>query len=705
MTLPTTTDVDNAVPATGPNPRSDLTNTLLKNILSEISAARRDSVSPKDFAGDPTGAADSTAAVAAVITAMNAGGVAGRFDGGTWRVTSALPQITRPIVVGDGSGEIYVDWNASGGVPIFDCKIQVGEVYTVTAVDLGIVYDASGTFTADSTVTRLTLSLVGAQVMPTVGSVGKLSATNVLVPNENATDQVGVHVEVLAVSGSFVYVPWVPVDTYSTSMQLVMLGTVPCSIEGLRFRGNFPQVVAQDQRYAFVHVEGAIFPRVARMRFRDGSEAALQFAGCFMASTTNIRVAHMRSALLSETPAILGYGVVDVGCWMPEHHDLGGYDVRHLYTTRTFGPGVARVAWGRSFRPKVIGGQAGGCSAACFDTHSDAWEPSFIGCRAVGGYFGESGSPLAFQLRGSRGTISGCRAADFIYGVQLTKLVAAELGGHTISDFRYDGTGVGIRCVHDAGITGAPARQTAYLDGVHIETTNQIGLLAIATDLVIAGTLRINLKSAASACRGLDIDEATTIRTAGGKYVFDCTGSTAGTNPRAITLNGNNCAGPTLDMQVVAGAIAWQGVISENDSPAAANGVWNITIDTDVRPLAVSGAFSSNGAGGLLQPPGALKLVATVNGGRVQAAKTAAYSLHSFDNRSVIPVTSTATITVPSAAILGPEFECYILAVGVAVTIDGTTVAGTVPLASGSMARIKVINNAVYTSAVAMTAI
>jgi hypothetical protein len=46
--------------------------------------------------------------------------------------------------------------------------------------------------------------------MPAVGAVGKLTGTNILSPNENATDQSGVHIEVLAVSGSFVYVPWIP---------------------------------------------------------------------------------------------------------------------------------------------------------------------------------------------------------------------------------------------------------------------------------------------------------------------------------------------------------------------------------------------------------------------------------------------------------------------------------------------------------------
>lgn len=702
MTLPTNADIDAAVPATGPKPRSDLMNALLKTTLAEISASRRDSSSPKDFGGDPSGVVDSTAAVAAVISAMNAGGVAGRFDGGIWRVTSALPQITRPIIVGDGSGEIFVDYVPAAGAAIFDAKIPIGEVYTVTAVDLGITYDASGTFTADSTVTRLTLSLAGAQAMPAVGAVGKLTGTNVLSPNENTTDQSGVHIEVLAVSGSFVYVPWIPLDTYSTGMQLIMLGTQPCAIEGVRFRGNFATVVSGDAKYAFLRVQGAIFDRLARLRFRDGCEAAIQRWGCFMGGTHNIRVAHMRSALLSEAAVIAGYGVVDAGCWQSLHTDMGGFDCRHLFTTVTLAPTADRVAWGRNFRPLVEGGQAAGCSAACFDTHPDAWEAAFKNCRAVGGYFGESGAPIGFQLRGGLGRVDGCSASDFQYGYQITKTVANEGGSHSVVNSRYDGSGIPVRILHDAALSAANARQRVFLGNLHLEANlvSTAGVFAAAADIELIGNVRVVTKNAANA-RGIELTEISSIRSAGGKLVFDCQ---QGINfPRPIIARGDGCGVPGLDLEVIAGAISWQGVISENENPAAVMAEVRIDCDADKAPSTSGGQNSSNGASAMLQPTSAIKIRGTVQRGRSGAPRTSSFTLQAFDHGRIIPVTATATVTVPAAIVLGQDFECQIAAFA-AVTIDGPGATNTA-LTSGQSGRIRVMNGVVQTAVASNTVI
>lgn len=696
MTLPTNTDIDNAIPPLGSTrPRSDLANAVLKNMLAEIAAARRDSVSPKDFGAVGDKIVDDTSAVVSVINLMNSAGVAGRFDGGIWRITSALPTVTRPVFVGDGSGAIYVDYNVTAGAAVLDCAPPIGEVYTVTAV-AQVTYDANGAFTDDSTVTKLTLSLGGGQSMPAKGSIGKLTATNVLAAN-GGTDQTGQHVYILDVVGSDVFVPAFLYDTFSTSMQLIMLGTNPCSLEGFSMIGNYSSIVANDLRYHFARVTGAIAPPCRRLTFIDGSDVGLLLAGTYAASTDRIRVRRMRNATASESPQVLGYGVQDAGSWLSQHRDLGGVDCRHVYTTNSVAPSFPRIMWGRTFRPQIVGGQASGCSAAAYDCHADCVGSEFQNLRVVGGYLGEDSAGIGIQLRGAQARALNCSVADLPVGIQVKKTYVGEVGQHSIQGYRYDGSGIGISLQFEAGLTGSDQRQRVRVGNSHIRTSGFWGIGLSAADLEITGRVLVeHVGAPASTSRAVDLSNAATIRSAGGKLVHDFSDVSNAPNPRPINCTGDLCAIPGLDVQVIAGSITWRGVVCEGNSPAASMGECRVNCDADAPPTSASGGFSSNGSNTLLSP-GMLRGFFTINNSRAPANKAANFAITAWDNRRRITCTSPITVTVPSAAVLGPDFECFIIADGATVIIDGT---GTTNLTinAGQNTRIGVRNGKVWCS-------
>ena len=124
-----------------------------------------------------------------------------------------------------------------------------------------------------------------------------------------------------------------------------------------------------------------------------------------------------------------------------------------------------------------------------------------------------------------------------------------------------------------------------------------------------------------------------------------------------------------LAVEVRAGAVVRQAVVSSERRPAATMGAMRIRCEADTAPAAASGGYSQHGGGNLLTA-GALDLRIVAGGGQV-AAKSAGFTLKAEHHTQRIPVTSGVTVVVSSAAVLGPNFECWIYAVGVTVTLDG----------------------------------
>ena len=493
------------------------------------------------------------------------------------------------------------------------------------------------------------------------------------------------------------FVPAFLYDTFSTSMQLIMLGTNPCSLEGFGMIGNYSNIVANDLRYHFARVTGAIAPPCRRLTFIDGSDVGLLLAGTYAASTDRIRVRRMRNATASESPQVLGYGVQDAGSWLSQHRDLGGVDCRHVYTTNSVAPSFPRIMWRRTFRPQIVGGQASGCSAAAYDCHADCVGAEFQNLRVVGGYLGEYSAGIGIQLRGAQARALNCSVADLPVGIQVKKTYVGEVGQHTIQGYRYDGSGIGISAQFEAGLTGSDQRQRVRVGHSHIRTSGlwAIGISAADLDLV-SDVLVEHFGAPPSACRALQCSNAAIPRSTGGRLVHDFSKITNAPNPRVIQCTGDLCASPGIEVQVIAGAITWRGVLTEVDNPAATMGEWLIVCDTDAPPSSASGGFSTNGASNLLTA-GALKGIFTIQKARAGAAKAANFALTAFDRGRRFLCTSPITVTVPAANVLGPDFECFVAADGASVILDGPG-ATNVTLTSGQTARIATKGSKIWSS-------
>lgn len=661
----------------------------LQSWAGALATAGGNVVTPRMFQADPNGGTSAVDALNDCIDRMNGDGATLDLSNGRWLVDGELDPINRPCIIGNGTGEILVDYEVEDGAAILDCEVPIGEVYAVSAIT-STTYDFAGAYSGDTTVVRLTLSLGGGQSMPSVGAVGKLTATDAISGVESG-DQVGQHIVVAAVSGSYVYIATPALfDAYSTSMQLVMLGTAPVFLGGFTMRGVWADVVADDLLYDFIRIQGAIEPQCERLCFADGPGSGLVLAGTWCAETRGIRARRLRNATASESPAIPGYGVLDAGSFGSTHQGLGGSDCRHVYTTVSpDASGWDRVAWGRTFYPRVLGGTAYGCSAAAYDVHSDCVGPEFNGLTVYGGYYGENSAGAGMQFRGVRGRMIGCRVENTAVGFELYKQFAAEPCGYELIDCHYEGAGTPIRAEHGDDLTGSDARQTITVRDFHGRTTGLIGIDLQDADLIVEGVVTIEHVGNVSTPRAIYGRAKATHRSrGGGRLVHDFSAMTDTPSPRVITFQGADCStgGGDLNVEVRAGSVAWQAVVSENDNPAATMGAMRIRCEADTAPEAASGGYSQHGGSNLLTA-GALDLRLTVAGGGQVAAKSAGFTVTAAHNGQRIPCTSALTAAVSSAAVLGPNFECWLYAVGITVTIDGP--GGTnVSLTTGKAARI-----------------
>lgn len=655
-------------------------------------------ISPAAFGAVGDGVADDTPMLINAIQRMISTGSTLDLSGGKWRITAPLPQFSQCNIQGLNTGEIYVDFDPVG-TPILDCKILPRAEYDVTAISV-VDYDFNGAFTATSKLTRVTVAT--GLALPPVGSVCKLTAEDAIVGVETG-DNVGQHIVVVAVDtgARYVYAAEPIIDAMTTNIKLYWLGNQVVNMSGFVMSANWARLVSEDWLFEYVRVQGAIYPYYEDLEFRDGVQGLTE-VGCFKPISRGCRVDHMRNATASETPPVPGYGIVSGGCYMPLHVDLAADDCRHGYTT--ISPDALtwdRMAWGRTIKPIILAGRGQGCSAAAFDTHSDAWEPTFDACVVNGGYFGENSAGAGLQMRGVRGRMIGCEVRGSPVGFELYKQFVGEAAGHSIEDCRYYGTGIPIRVERDPGLSDADARSVMKVGNFYGETTHQIGIDLSDTDLILTGVCKIAHQGTEDSIRAVYQRAKSTIRSEGGLLIHDISAATGAPTPRLITFTGASCGAPGLLARVIAGPATWQAVVSENDPTQAPAGVFRINCDTDKAPAAASGGYSQNGAGNLLTA-GALILRLTINGATAPATQATAFALVAAMHNQTIVCTAAFTVTVPAAAVLGPDFRLDLVSTTGNVVLDGPGGTNlTVP--AGSMARIVVANGVIYAAATAMT--
>jgi hypothetical protein len=666
------------------------------NDLSNVSSTP---FTPREMGAVGDKVADDTRAIVNSINRMLETGQPLNLSNGIFRITGPLPLMNKANISGDGTGEIYVDFDPEQS-PILDINIPLVDTYAVASIAV-VNFDFNGAYTADSEMTRIQLTLTGGQVMPAPGDICKVTSDDQLVGVETG-DHTGQHVYIAAVSGSYVYIPNLLYDAYTTNIQLHKLRRTSVVLRGFRMSANWTSLVANDWIFEFVRVTGAVTPTLERFTCYDGVQG-VTFAGTYKGSTLGFRAYHMRNATASENPPVPGYGFVDAGSFMTQHTDIGGDDCRHAYTTVS--PDAAtwdRVAWGRTIKPSLNGGKSVGCSAAAYDTHSDCLEPNFANLDVYGGYFGENSAGAGIQFRGIRGIASSCRVRDCAVGFEIYKQFTGEAASHLLDNCYYSGKGTPIRIDRDPGLSSVNARQMTRLRNFYGETYGLMGIDASDCDMLVEGITRIVHQGSLAGARALFMRAAATARSYGdGRLVHVISGMTGTPNPRLITFSGPNCGADGLFASVRAGSVAWQAVVSEDDPTPAVAGAFRIDCDCDLAPGAASGGYSLNGGSNLLTA-GALQLILTVNSARTPAQRVGAFSLTAAMNRQIILCSGTWTLTVPSAAVLGPDFKCEIIVTSGTVTIDGP--GGTnLPVAANNSGRVWVAGSTVYASSQALT--
>jgi hypothetical protein len=654
--------------------------------------------------GRGDGVTDDSDALEAAINQVNLNKATLDLAGGTWRITRQMPTLFYPRVDGGGSGEIYVDYDMALG-SVIACAPVLGEQYPVTAVAV-VDYDFEGAFSALSKVTRLTITLTTGQPMPQRGQIAKITSSVQLVGTETG-DTAGQMLAIVATDDTnhYVYMTGVLRDTYTSGGPwLQILGSEQVFLRNFGIRANWDRLVAENWYGTFILIIGAMFPKLADIWIRDGAQGIV-LAGTWMAGTRGLRINRMRNATASTTLHVPGYGVVDAGSYMSVHTDLSGSDCRHVYTT--ISPDNAswpRVAWGRTFYPLINGGEASSCSAAAYDTHSDCVHAVFHNLIVHGSYYGQNSAGAGIQFRGVRGKAINCVVHDTQVGYEIYKQFAGEEGWHHLEGCFYFGSGEAIRIDHDPTLAvGSDATQTANLGDFYCETTNSLMINSWDGVVCLLGSVRCIQKgdfSTGNAPRAWEMRRNSIVASRGGLLHYDFSLITGSLLPRVFSLkeNGAGTAGPT-DIKVIAGSVAWQAVVSENETTPVTVAVMQINADVDKAPNAASGGFSQNGASNLL-PAGVLQLIMTTNQGRVPTTRTSGFTVNASMNRSLIICNGTFTVTVPAATILGPDFWLELLCGSGTITVDGP--GGTNPtIAANSAMRIVSAGGTVFSRALA----
>lgn len=676
----------------------DLFRTPAGVIKSVSQSAVSAGVNPRQYGGTGNGLVDDTAAVAAAIDTVNAStGAWLDLSGGTWRLAGPVPVLTRPIVDGKGSGVLYADWAVDQAILTCRPHVPSDAFYTVNLIER-VAYDAGGTFTIDSTVTRLNVVLGPGQVMPAKGTVCKLVSRDPIAGVDDA-DGCGQHFVVLDTAGTnYVYTATRFFDVYSAAnptmeTQLIVLSEQLVQLRGFTVAGNWDRVVAEDWRASGLNVIGARYPVLADVAVRDLAQG-IMLLGCWGAATRGLSAHRMRNATASEAPPVSGYGVMDAGSFGTVHVDLKAYDCRHGFTTVS--PDMAdwpKIAWGRSLLPSVMGGVGAGCSSSCFDAHSDCLYPSFLGLVAQGGYFGEHSDGCGFQLRGGYGRIIDCRAVETAHGVNIYKQFAGEPGGHHVDRFEYHGNGNGIRIDHESTLTPLQAQQRVRLGAVRILTGNVIGILAKDASIDFEGDVLVACTGNPDGPSAIENNQCA-LRSVGGRLIHDVRAQTdvAMSLPRLVSFNGAACSAPDLKAKVVVGSgVGWMAAVVENDNPAATgSGPWNIDVECDVPPTVAASIYSQFGSGNLLEA-GTWRIRVAMDGAGVRPPSADPLALRNHHHGQIIVLTAAVSVSVAAAAVLGPAFQCWLYGDGAALTITGLT-AGSNSLTAGQLGQILVAN-------------
>ncbi len=389
---------------------------------------------PDRFPGlDPTGAADSAAALKAAIAACPEGGTV-IVPAGTYRLASTLSNEGKSLTL------------------IGDEATLVRAHPTAAAVLLTGAYDDPFSVTS---ITPVSVEL-GGGAQPGVqlamssapgwsrGDVVKVFADDELPEvrqDSSNKSRVGDFMVVDRTSGNSAILVGSPNGEFSTNIRAARLRDIPVRFEGFRIDTD-PAGVSAGWGGTTIVVSALMRPAIHDIHVRLATATAILMRGCYAYDVESVQIDR---AVDNPSAGQFGYGILDNSSAYGVVRNLHARRVRHAYSDDT--PRIATnssvVLYGATYGTRVIDSVCHGASAAAFDTHSCSEFVTFDNCIAVD-------SREGFSLRGRNHAVKSCSAIRCTSGAQvITESSGADASwGHRITDFHGEGlTGTGIRII------------------------------------------------------------------------------------------------------------------------------------------------------------------------------------------------------------------------------------------------------------------
>jgi hypothetical protein len=137
---------------------------------------------------------------------------------------------------------------------------------------------------------------------------------------------------------------------------------------------------------------------------------------------------------------------------------------RHAFTTTSYG--ASGTSYGIPRGAVIVGGIAGACYEAPFDTHQEGDDITFVGCKVL------SARAFPFQIRAPRTKLVGCSSSGMQVGPIVRKSATNfEIHDYTAFDVRTGGAGIpaGVQLDNDA--------PSGLIDGVEVIGSDAAAIL------------------------------------------------------------------------------------------------------------------------------------------------------------------------------------------------------------------------------------
>ena len=359
---------------------------------------------------DPTGTADSSAALQAAVDATPDGARL-IVPAGYYRVDTGISIVDRTITV-DSTAAIY---RKSTDGAIFSSAATLDTVYPVSALTPVSVSD-------ENTAVGQRLTVTG-NTGWTRGDTVQLVSDDVIpggLPGDGTNEyRCGQHFLVHAAASGTVDLLGSLHDPMSTNLRAHRMRKHRVSFRGGRFTKT-----GGGATLAFTRL---VSPAAVDIDIHTTGGQGISFSGCVGWRADNIVVENAPNV---PTSSIFGYGIINTSSSWGRATNLRVHRVRHAYTndnTAVPAGSTSLHLYGRPFGTVVANSVAIGTDNSAWDTHSGSQAESFVNCDAVDCY-------NVYALRGREHSVQGGKAIDCLYLLRIFSQTGSnsESWGHIV---------------------------------------------------------------------------------------------------------------------------------------------------------------------------------------------------------------------------------------------------------------------------------